>query len=40
MGFNPNPRTVKVLVRQFLYPTLAAVTLIWQLWLGHAPLLF
>lgn len=40
MGFNPNPRTVKVLVRQFLYPTLAIVTLVWQLWLGHTPLFF
>jgi hypothetical protein len=40
MGFQPNERFVKVAVRQFLYPTLALVTLIWQLWLGHAPLLF
>ena len=40
MGFKPNPKLVKTLVRQWLYPSLAVVTLIWQVVLGHAPLLF
>jgi hypothetical protein len=39
-GFRPDPPLVKMLVRRFLYPTLATVTLIWQVWLGHTPLLF
>lgn len=40
MGFNPNPRVVKTVVRKYLYPSLAVVTLIYQLILGNAPLLF
>lgn len=40
MGFKPNERLVKMVVRQFLYPTMAIVTLIWQVWLGHEPWLF
>lgn len=40
MGFQPNPALVKTIVRKWLYPSLAIVTLIWQLWLGHKPLLF
>ena len=40
MSFRPNYRFVKVLVRQVLYPVLAAFTLFWQLCLGNAPLLF
>lgn len=40
IGFDPNPRLVKTLVRQILYPSLALFTLIWQVWLGHLPLLF
>lgn len=40
MGFQPNPRTVKVLVRQVLYPTLSVVTLVYQVVLGNSPWLF
>jgi hypothetical protein len=40
MGFRPHPPLVKMLVRRFLYPTLATVAFLWQVWLGHAPLLF
>ena len=39
MGFNPNPQLVKTIVRQWLYPILAMVAIVWQLVLGHAPLL-
>ena len=40
LGFYPNPRLVKVLVRQVLYPVLAVVAIIWQVWLGKEALLF
>lgn len=40
LGFNPNPRLVKTIVRQWLYPTLSLVAIVWQVVLGHAPLLF
>jgi hypothetical protein len=39
MGFNPDPPLVKTIVRQWLYPILAIVAVIWQVWLGKAPLL-
>lgn len=40
MGFRPNPGIVKTLVRQWLYPVLAVLAIVWQVVLGHAPLLF
>jgi len=40
MGFQPNPGLVKTIVRQWLYPVLALVAVLWQLVLGQAPLLF
>lgn len=40
MGFRPNRRTVKHLVRRWLYPVLAAVTIAWQWGLGKPALLF
>lgn len=40
MGFYPNPRLVKIVVRRWLYPFLAVVALIWQWGLKVAPLLF
>lgn len=35
MGFHPDPKLVKLIVRKLLYPFLAAFTLVWQLWLGN-----
>lgn len=40
IGFQPNPYWVKTIVRQWLYPFLALVSVVWQLVLGHAPLWF
>ena len=40
LGFTPNQRLLKRLVRQFLYPALAFVALLWQVWLGNAAILF
>lgn len=40
MGFSPNPFWVKTIVRQWLYPILAIISVLWQVVLGHAPLLF
>ena len=34
MGFYPDPRLVKKLVRQYLYPLLAAMAVLWQWGLG------
>lgn len=38
LGFRPDGRRVKYWVRGWLYPLLAAVTVIWQVVLGNAPL--
>ena len=40
MGFKPNPKLVKTIVRQWLYPSLALIAIVWQVLLGNAPLLF
>lgn len=40
IGFQPNPKWVKTIVRQWLYPILSLVSILWQVVLGHAPLLF
>jgi len=40
IGFQPNPYLVKTIVRQWLYPILALVSIVWQVVLGNAPLLF
>jgi len=40
IGFQPNTRLVKVLVRQYLYPLLAATSVVWQISLGGKPYLF
>lgn len=40
MGFRPDPRLVKIVVRRWLYPFLAGVALVWQWGLGRAPWLF
>lgn len=40
MGFQPNPYLVKTIVRQWLYPILALVSIVWQVVLGNAPILF
>lgn len=40
MGFSPSPSLVKTIVRQWLYPILATITLLWQVVLGNKPLLF
>ncbi|MEO6037863.1 MAG: hypothetical protein ABIQ93_05570 [Saprospiraceae bacterium] len=40
MGFQPDPRSVKTVVRRFLYPVLAALAVVWQWGLGNSPLLF
>ncbi|MBL7828666.1 MAG: hypothetical protein JNJ57_18675 [Saprospiraceae bacterium] len=40
LGFKPNPRLVKTIVRKWLYPSLAAVAIIWQVVLGNEPLWF
>ncbi len=40
MGFHPRPQVVKTIVRQWLYPSLALVAIIWQVVLGHNPLWF
>lgn len=40
LGLHPDRRRLKYWVRSWLYPTLAAVTLIWQVGLGRHPLLF
>lgn len=40
MGFHPNKRAIRFVVRKLLYGSLAGVALFWQLVLGHAPLLF
>jgi hypothetical protein len=40
VGFKPNRQKVKRFVRWYLYFVLTAVTLIWQVVLGNAPLLF
>lgn len=37
MGFQPDPRLVKTIVRQWLYPTLSLVAILWQVVLGNAP---
>ena len=36
MGFHPDPRLVKRVVRRYLYVVLAAVAIIWQWGLGMA----
>ncbi len=40
MGFTPEPQLVKTIVRQWLYPILAVVAIVWQVLLGNEPLLF
>ena len=40
VGFKPDRKRVKRFVRWYLYFILTATTLIWQLGLGNAPLLF
>lgn len=40
LGFRPNEKRLKTFVRSYLYPSLAIVTLIWQVWMGNEPLLF
>lgn len=40
MGFRPNPGLVKTIVRQWLYPLLALVSVLWQVVLGNKALLF
>lgn len=40
MGFQPNPRLVKAVVRQWLYPILAVISVLWQVVLGKTALLF
>ena len=40
MNFTPDRALVKYLVRRLLYPTLAAVALVWQILLGQTPLVF
>jgi hypothetical protein len=40
IGFQPNPYWVKTIVRQWLYPILAMVSVLWQVMLGHPPLWF
>ncbi|MFN0035863.1 MAG: hypothetical protein ACKVUS_12430 [Saprospiraceae bacterium] len=37
MGFRPEPSLVKTIVRQWLYPCLAVVSIVWQVLLGNAP---
>lgn len=38
LGFRPNPKWVKITVRQWLYPALGLVSILWQAVLGNAPL--
>ncbi len=40
MGFRPDPRLVKILVRRWLYPFLAGVAVLWQWGLGMKPWLW
>lgn len=40
IGIQPNTRLVKVLVRQYLYPALAVIAVVWQTGLGGKPYLF
>ena len=40
LGLHPDPKLLRFVVRKVLYPTLAAITLLWQVVLGHEPLLF
>lgn len=40
MGFRPHPGRLKRFVRQWLYPSLATLTLLWQVVWGNKPLLF
>ncbi len=40
LGFRFNRKKLKVFVRREIYFIFTTITLIWQLWLGNAPLLF
>ena len=40
MGFYPNQKKLKFFVHRILYIILGAVAVIWQVVLGHSPLLF
>ncbi|MCC7507329.1 MAG: hypothetical protein IT259_18630 [Saprospiraceae bacterium] len=40
MGYSLPRKNVKWFVRRFLYPTMSVVALVWQWYLGNAPLLF
>jgi hypothetical protein len=40
MGFHPNKKAVRFVVRKLLYSFLAVVAVLWQYVFGHAPLLF
>jgi len=35
IGFNFNPKSVKIFARKILYPSLSIFTLIWQIVLGN-----
>ena len=39
LGFHPQPRLVKTVVRRYLYPFLALVAVVWQWYLGFAAVL-
>ena len=40
LGFRPEPRLLKQVVRRWLYPLLAVTTVVWQVILGNEPLMF
>jgi hypothetical protein len=40
VGYRPNRKTLKLIVRRYLYIILSAITLLWQVVLGFDPLLF
>lgn len=40
LGFHPNKKAVRFVVRKLLYGFLAGFAILWQVVWGHAPLLF
>lgn len=40
LGYKPNKKVIRFVVRKLLYGFLAVVTLVWQVVLHHPPLLF
>ncbi len=40
VGYNPNKRTLKLIVRRYLYIILSTITILWQVVFGFKPLLF